>query len=734
MIRYFWLPPPQWATGTDSGPFFRAGGLYPTIESPYFTLPLSPFFRYSLRSAVPNPTDSLAQQSVNTLRLLSVDMVQAANSGHPGLPLGAAPMAYVLFSRFLRFNPQAPQWPNRDRFVLSAGHGSALLYSLLHLYGYDLSLDDLKAFRQLHSRTPGHPESHMTPGVEVTTGPLGQGFANGVGMAMAEAHLAAVYNRPGHVLQDHFTYAIVSDGDLMEGIAAEAASLAGHLRLGKLIYLYDDNDICLDGPTNLSYTEDALARFEAYGWHTQRVTDGNDLDAIEAAIRAAQAETTRPSLISVKTVIGFGSPQQGTSKVHGSPLGAENLKKAKEFFGFDPEATFIVPAAVRTHLAEAGQRGARLQAEWQQQTEAYQQEFGAAWELFRASFAGELPADWDASLPVFTPADGALATRQASGKALTALKQRVPFLFGGSADLASSNEMPTSGSVSFQPGSYEHTNIWFGVREHAMGGAMNGMAHHGGVLPYGGTFLTFSDYMRGAIRLTALAESRATFVFTHDSIGLGEDGPTHQPVEQVAALRTIPNIIVLRPADANETVEAWRIALTTPKSPVVLILSRQKLPVLDQSRFGPAREGVAKGAYILSEAEGGAPALILLGTGSEVALALEAQQQLQAEGVPTRVVSMPSWELFERQPKAYQQQVLPPAVRKRVSIEAGSPMGWHKYVTDEGTVIGLNRFGESGPGEEVLALFGFSVENVVRQARWVLAGQPADDEPKQLVS
>ena len=681
-----------------------------------------------------NSFSSVAEQSVSTIRLLSADMVQRANSGHPGLPLGAAPMAYVLFSRFLRFNPQDPAWPNRDRFVLSAGHGSALLYSLLHLYGYDLSLDDLKAFRQLHSRTPGHPESNMTPGVEVTTGPLGQGFANGVGMAMAEAHLAALYNEPEHVLMDHFTYAIVSDGDLMEGISAEAASLAGHLKLGKLIYLYDDNDICLDGPTSLSYTEDALARFDAYGWHTQRVLDGNDLDAIEAAIRAAQLETERPSLISIKTIIGYGSPQAGTSKVHGSPLGEANLKAAKAFFGFDPEATFIVPEDVRTHLAEAGQRGVQLQQTWQQTTEAFRQKHRERWDSFRNSFAGELPAGWDASLPTFTPADGDLATRQASGKALNALKQTIPYLFGGSADLASSNEMPTSEAVSFQPGSYQHTNVWFGVREHAMGAALNGMAHHGGVRAYGGTFLTFSDYMRGAIRLSALAETAVTFVFTHDSIGLGEDGPTHQPVEHVAALRTIPNIVVLRPADANETVEAWRVALTTPKSPVVLILSRQKLPVLDQQKYGSARVGVAKGAYILSEAEGGTPELLLLATGSEVSLAMQAQVVLQAQGIATRVVSMPSWELFEKQSKAYQQHVLPPAVRKRVAIEAGSPMGWHKYVTDEGTVIAMNSFGESGPGEVVMELFGFSVDNVVKQARLVLEGQPAEIEPKEVLS
>ncbi|MCR5887562.1 transketolase [Hymenobacter sp. J193] len=680
------------------------------------------------------PTLSLDELSVTTLRLLSVDAVQQANSGHPGLPLGAAPMAYVLFSRFLRFNPQDPKWPNRDRFVLSAGHGSALLYSLLHLYGYDLSLDDVKAFRQLHSRTPGHPESNMTPGVEVTTGPLGQGFGNGVGMAMAEAFLGATYNKPGHEVVDHYTYAIVSDGDLMEGIAAEAASLAGHLKLGKLIYLYDDNDICLDGPTNLSYTEDALARFEAYGWHTSRVADGNDLDAIEAAIRAAQQETARPSLISIKTIIGYGSPGEGTSKVHGSPLGAENLRKAKEFFGWDPAQSFVVPEDVRRHMLEPGQRGAELQQAWNESFANYQQEFAAEAAQFQTSFAGELPAGWDAELPVFTAADGALATRQASGKALNALKKTVPYLFGGSADLASSNEMPTSSDISFQPGQYHYNNVWFGVREHAMGAALNGMSHHGGVRVYGGTFLTFSDYMRGAIRLAALAESAVTFVFTHDSIGLGEDGPTHQPVEHVAALRTIPNLIVLRPGDANETVEAWRVAMTKPKSPVVLILSRQKLPVLDQSHFGSAREGVAKGAYILKDAKSGQPELILLATGSEVSLALEAQKALEAEGHATRVVSMPSWELFEQQDKAYQRQVLPPTVRKRVSIEAGSPMGWHKYVTDEGTVIGINRFGESGPGEVLMELFGFSVENVVAKAKGLLHDEPAETEPKEVLS
>ncbi len=678
-----------------------------------------------------NQTD-LDQLSINTIRLLSVDMVQKANSGHPGLPLGAAPMAYVLFSRFLRFNPKDPHWPNRDRFVLSAGHGSALLYSLLHLYGYDLSLDDLKNFRQIHSKTPGHPESNLTPGVEVTTGPLGQGFANGLGMAMAEAFLAAHYNREGHTVQDHFTYSIVSDGDLMEGIASEAASLAGHLQLGKMIYLYDDNHISLDGPTSLAFTENRLARFDAYGWHTQQVDDGNDLEGIDAAIRAAQVDP-RPSIIAVRTIIGFGSPQQGTSKTHGSPLGDENLRKAKEFFGFNPSESFVIPPGVREHLAEAGQRGAKRQADWQKQFDAFKASFPAEAEQFTRSFAGELPDGWETNLPQFTPADGALATRQASGKVLTALKESIPYLFGGSADLASSNDMPTKGDVSFQPGHYEESNIWFGVREHAMGAALNGMAQHGGVRPYGGTFLNFSDYMRGAIRLTALAESGVTFVFTHDSVGLGEDGPTHQPVEQVVSLRTIPNIIVLRPADANETTWAWRVAMTKTKSPVVLILSRQKLPVLDQTKFGSA-QGVERGAYILSEAEGGEPQLILIATGSEVSLVLNAQDELNKQGIRARVVSMPSWELFEQQDQAYHHTVLPPTIRKRLAVEAGSPIGWHKYVTDEGTTISMNRFGLSGEGEAVMAYFGFTVENVVKQAKAVLAGQPEGIEKKEVLS
>ena len=681
-----------------------------------------------------NPKVSIDELSVSTIRLLSVDMVQKANSGHPGLPLGAAPMAYVLWSRFLRFNPQDPKWPNRDRFVLSAGHGSALLYSLLHLYGYDLSLDDLKQFRQLDSRTPGHPESHMTAGVEVTTGPLGQGFANGLGMAMSEAHLGAIYNKEGHApVQDHYTYVLVSDGDLMEGIASEAASLAGHLQLSKMIYLYDDNKISLDGPTSFAYTENPMKRFDAYYWHTQHVQDGNSLDEIEKAIRVAQSVKDRPSIIAVRTIIGFGSPLAGTSKSHGSPLGADNVKATKTFYGFDPEQSFQVPAEVYEHLRQPGLRGAELQKQWEADFAAYAETFKDEANMFKLSFEDKLPEDWDKDLPVYTPADGELATRQASGKALDVIKKAVPFMFGGSADLASSNEMDKSGDDSFQPLHLERRNVWFGVREHAMGAAMNGIAHHGGLRTYGGTFLTFSDYMRAAIRLTALAESTATFVFTHDSIGLGEDGPTHQPVEQVLALRTIPNIVVLRPADANESTKAWRIAMTTPKSPVVLIFSRQKLPILDQTKLGSAREGVAKGAYILSEANGGQPNIILIATGSEVALAMEAQKVLEQDGTPTRVVSMPSWELFEHQDKTYREKVLPPTVRKRLAIEAGSPIGWHKYTTDEGGIIAMNRFGASAPAELLFEKFGFTVANVVKRAKAVLAGQLEEEEKKEVL-
>ena len=654
------------------------------------------------------------QLAVNTIRMLAIDGVQKANSGHPGLPLGAAPMAYVLWTRFLRFNPQNPDWPNRDRFVLSAGHGSMLLYSMLHMFGYGVSLDDLKQFRQLGSITPGHPERGVTPGVEATTGPLGQGFGNGVGMAMAEAFLAATYNRPGHDMIDHYTYALVSDGDLMEGISAEAASLAGHLKLGKLIYVYDDNHISLDGPTSLAFTENRLERFDAYGWHTQQIADGNDLDAIEAAVRAAQADE-RPSLIAVRTTIGFGSPQEGTSKVHGTPLGDENMRKTKQFYGWDPDKTFFVPDGMYDFLKQFGARGAEAEATWNAAFEAYIGAFDVEGGQLQLALAGELPVEWDVSLPSFTPDDGELATRQASGKALLALKSQVPWIFGGSADLAGSNEMPVKEDVSFQPGSYTHSNVWFGVREHAMGAALNGMALHGGVRPYGGTFLTFSDYMRGAIRLAALTELPVTYVFTHDSIGVGEDGPTHEPVEQIAALRAIPQLVVIRPGDANESIVAWKVAMERTNGPTALIFCRQKLPVLDQTQVGSA-EGLRKGAYTVIDAENGQPELILIGTGSEVALVVEAHAELAKQGVQARVVSMPSWELFEAQPQSYRDDVLPPSVTARLAVEAGVTFGWARWIGDKGAVLGIDRFGASAPYKEVYKLVGLTVENAVAHA------------------
>ena len=673
-----------------------------------------------MSDTIPDPkSKQIDELSVNTIRFLSVDAVQKANSGHPGLPLGAAPMAYVLWTKFLRFNPKDPAWWNKDRFILSAGHGSALLYSLLHLYGYDLPMEEIKRFRQLHSKTPGHPESMYTPGVEVTTGPLGQGFGNAVGVSMAEAFLAATYNRPGHTMIDHYTYAIVSDGDLMEGISAEAASLAGHLKLGKIIFLYDDNDISLDGPTSLAFTEDVLKRFDAYGWHTQRVHDGNDLEGIEQAIKNAQVETEKPSIISVKTIIGFGSPGLGTSKVHGSPLGDENLKKTKEFYGWDPEKYFFVPDEVKEHLLEPGIHGAELQATWQTAFDAYKKEFPAEGEQLEQAFKGELPAGWDSDLPTYKAGEG-FATRQASGKALESIKKHVPWMIGGSADLASSNEMSTKGDQSFQPGHYEYTNIWFGVREHAMGAILNGMASHHGVRVYGGTFFNFSDYMRGAIRLAALTEAPVTYVFTHDSIGVGEDGPTHEPVEQIMSLRATPNLTVIRPGDANETTQAWVHAMKKMKGPVALILSRQKMPNIDQAKYASA-ENLEKGAYILSEADG-EPDIILIGTGSELQLALGAQDVLVKEGVKVRVVSMPSWELFDEQDEEYRTKVFPPHVRKRLAVEAGVTFGWYKYVGLDGDVVGIDRFGLSAPGDEVMKEFGFTIDNVCDHARKVLKG------------
>ncbi len=651
--------------------------------------------------------------SVNTIRTLAIDGVQAANSGHPGLPLGAAPMAYVIWSRFLRFNPRNPHWHDRDRFVLSAGHGSMLIYSLLHLFGYDLSLDELKRFRQWGSLTPGHPESHLTPGVEVSTGPLGQGFGNGVGMAIAEAHLATTFNRPGHTLFDHYTYAIVSDGDLMEGVAAEAASLAGHLQLGKLIYLYDDNDISLDGPTRLAFTEDVLARFAAYGWHTQRVADGNDMPAIEAAIAAARAETNRPSLISVRTVIGYGSPKAGTSKVHGSPLGADGVRATKQALGFDPDTHFFVPGTVAEHTRAIGERGAALQADWEARLAAYAAEYPQEAARLRATLAGELPPGWNEGLPHYTPAGGEQATRDAAGKALESLIQRVPGLLGGSADLSESTKTPAVTDGSFQAGNYAGNVIWFGVREHGMGAALNGMAAHGGVRPYGGTFLTFSGYMRGPIRIAALSHHPVVDVFTHDSIGLGEDGPTHQPVEHVAALRAIPNLTVIRPADANEAVVAWQVALERNDGPTALILSRQKLPVFDREQLAAA-DGLRRGAYVLSEAAG-APDALLIATGSEVGLVMAAPAPPAPQGVKAPVASFPGWGLFAAHPPRPPATAVPPAPARAAGGEAGISMGWERWVGDRGAIIAVDRFGASAPYQEIYKQYGLTVDAIVER-------------------
>jgi transketolase len=661
-------------------------------------------------------TAALEQQSIDTIRFLSIDMVQKANSGHPGLPLGAAPMAYTLWTNFLRFNPSEPGWPNRDRFVLSAGHGSALLYSMLHLYGYDLPIKELKNFRQLHSKTPGHPESVLTAGVEVTTGPLGQGFGNGVGMAIAESFLSARYNREGFKLFDHYTYALVSDGDLMEGIASEAASLAGHLKLGKLIYLYDNNHISLDGPTSLAFTEDVCARFRAYGWHTRELQNGNDTAAIAAAIREAQSEEDKPSLISVKTIIGYGSPLAGTSKAHGSPLGEDNVKKTKEQAGWDPGKTFFIPPEVAAYLQEAGQRGVQAQEDWKILFDAYCKLYPAEGKELKQAFAAELPEGWEKDLPIFKTGDQ-LATRQASGKVLEKLKERIPWMLGGSADLASSNDMPVKGELSYQPGKETDSNIWFGVREHAMGAILNGMSASG-LRAYGGTFLNFSDYMRGAMRLAALSELPVVYVFTHDSIGLGEDGPTHQPVEQISSLRAMPNIKVFRPGDANETVQAWKCALESTKGPTALILTRQKLPVLDRTKYAAA-ENSRQGGYTLSDSEK-EPDLILIASGSELSLALAAQDQLKTERIHARVVSMPCQELFNMQEDGYRNEVLPPGIKKRIAIEAAASLSWYRYTGLEGAVIGLDRFGLSAPGEEVMQAFGFTAEHVCEVARQLM--------------
>jgi len=682
---------------------------------------------------------------VNTLRTLSIDEVQKANSGHPGLPLGAASMAYVLWDHFLKHNPKDPLWPDRDRFVLSAGHGSALLYSLLHLTGYDLPMDELKRFRQWGSRTPGHPErSHHTPGVEVSTGPLGQGFANGVGMAIAEAWLAARFNRPGYALVGHHTYGIVSDGDLMEGITAEAASLAGHLKLGKLIYLYDQNEICLAGSTNLSFTEDVRARFEAYGWHTRPVPDGNDLAEVDKAVREAQAETGKPSLLLVRNHIGYGSPKKhDTFHAHGSPLGEEEVAATKVALGWQWTEPFYVPQEAETHFLAAVERGRKAEDQWKELLQRYSTENPELAKEWDSIMAGDLPAGWNQNLPSWKPEDKPVSTRVAGGKVLNALADRIPNIIGGSADLNPSTNTAMTGKGDFEPPfppkpetqgqvgdtwDYSGRNVNFGIREHAMGAAVNGMAAHGGVLPFSATFMVFSDYMKPAIRLGALMGVKATYVFTHDSIAVGEDGPTHEPIEQLAGLRAIPGLTVLRPADGNETAEAWVQAIERT-TPTVLVLTRQNVPVLDRSR---AVEGhVARGAYILADADSGSPEVLLIGSGSEVDLCVQAQKRLKELGAQARVISMPSWELFREQPLEYQHSVIPPDLRRRVTVEAASTMGWEGFAGLDGTMIGINQFGASAPAAEIMAKFGFTAQHVTAAALHLLCRHAEAEHEQQ---
>lgn len=679
---------------------------------------------------MPSSSANLDQLCINTLRFLAIDAVEKANSGHPGLPLDAAPMAYVLWTQFLKHNPTHPNWMDRDRFVLSAGHGSALLYSLLHVTGYDLSLDDLKHFRQWDSKTPGHPEFKKVPGVDVTTGPLGQGFANGVGMAMAEAHLAARYNREGFKVIDHYTYGIVSDGDIMEGVAAEAASLAGHLQLGKLIYLYDFNRITLSGATDVTFTEDCDLRFQAYGWHTQQIKDGNDIAAIQRAIATAQQEKQKPSLIIVHTQIGYGSPKQDTYQVHGSPLGEEAVKQTKKNLQWPTVEPFYIPEECQKFFLQAKDKGLQWESAWKKLLNEYAKTFPDLAKEFYSVIENQNPAEWTKKLSKFPADPKGMATREASGKVMNAIANDLPRLMGGSADLNPSTDSALKGLGDFGPPhtladiqgsvgggwSYAGRNIAYGVREHAMGAISNGMAAHGGFLPYCATFFNFSDYLRPTIRLAAMMELQVIYIFTHDSIGLGEDGPTHEPVEHLMSLRAVPNLTVIRPCDANETVIAWEMAILNPHFPTALILTRQKLPVLDRTLYASA-EGLKNGAYILSEANESPPQLILIATGSEVYLILEAQKILQQQHhIPTRVVSMPSWELFAKESAEYREKIFPRHIKKRLAVEAGATLGWYKYIGDEGAVIGLDHYGASAPGNTVMEKFGFSVENICQQA------------------
>jgi transketolase len=666
------------------------------------------------------PPAELAWRSINAIRALSMDAVERAQSGHPGTPMALAPAAYLLWTRFLHHNPRNPAWPDRDRFVLSCGHASMLLYSLLHLSGYDLPLEEIKAFRQWGSRTPGHPERGHTPGVETTTGPLGQGLANAVGMAIAERFLAEHFNRPSLSIVDHRVWGFVSDGDLMEGVASEAASLAGHLRLGKLNLIYDDNHITIDGDTALTFSEDVPRRFDAYGWHVIRVGDGNDLTAIGEALEAARSETSKPSLIVLRTYIADPAPtKRNSAEAHGAPLGAEEVRRTKEIMGWPADPPFFVPNDALDNWRTALGRGAELESAWHDRLERYRTAHPDAAAEFERWLAGTLPDGWDRGLPTLTPANGPLATRQASGLALQALASTVPNLVGGSADLGGSTGTTLKQGGSFGPASSGRTFHW-GVREHGMAACLNGMAAHGGLRPFGSTFLVFSDYMKPAIRLAAIMGLPVVYIGTHDSIGLGEDGPTHQPVEHLAMLRAIPNLVVLRPADATETIEAWRIALERKDGPTILVLSRQKLPVLDRSHLGPA-QGVRKGAYVLLDPPGGTPQTILIATGSEVHVALDAARLLQADRVRVRVVAMPSWELFAAQPESYRNEVLPPAVRVRLGIEAGSDFGWLRWVTDEGAMLAMEGFGASAPAERLFEEFKFTPERAAGMVRGLLA-------------
>jgi transketolase len=665
-------------------------------------------------------TYTIDETAINTVRILAVDAVQKANSGHPGMPMGAAPMGHVLWTKIMNYNPKNTEWANRDRFILSAGHGCMLQYSLLYLTGYDLTLDDLKNFRQLHSKTAGHPEFGLCPGIEVTTGPLGQGFANGVGFAIGQKHLAARYNKPDFDIFDYNIYVICSDGDMMEGVTSEAASLAGHLQIGNLICLYDDNHISIEGSTEIAFTEDVTQRFEAYNWHVQVVVDGNDIELITKAVKNAQEEKLRPSLIKIRTHIGYGSPNKAdTSSVHGSPLGESEVKLVKSFFNFDPEKSFEVPDEVLQFYREAGKKGIEKENEWNNLYKKYKEKHPELATEYELVSKGNLPDGWKDHLPIFKAGDEKMATRKASGKVLNIIADYLPNLIGGSADLSPSTDTELTKYKDFSPTNRDGRNFHFGIREHAMGSVLNGMALTKGITPYGATFLIFSEYMRPPIRLAAIMKIRPILIYTHDSIGLGEDGTTHQPIEQLISLRSIPNMTVIRPADANETVHAWRVALEHLDGPVALILTRQEIPIIDQKKYTSAIE-LEKGAYILSDSEQEAQ-VILIGTGSEVSLIMEAQKKLKEQNIAARVVSMPSWELFEKQNEIYKEKIFPSKLKKRLSVEAGSTVGWHKYVTDDGDVLGIDTYGHSAPAEELFKLYGFTVENIVMKVKKLIS-------------